>query len=129
MHQIKKSRPHIPLAKIDESNSAEERFQNEILRPVIKMQHDLLVVVFKQYLKDKKNQYFQLTADKRKEYIKNAFSKDLYFRNLVKGLIIGQFTPSEYKEYILNSSALSKRIISITQERILSSMVELQNLV
>ena len=35
-------------------NSTEEKFQNETLRPIIKMQHDLLVKYFRSYLLNKK---------------------------------------------------------------------------
>ncbi len=122
MQRIPKIRPQITSAYVGEATSSEETFQNETLRPVVKMQHDLLIAFFKQYLKEKKNQYFQLTAEKRVEYIKNTFSKDLAFRNMLKGLIVGQFTLEEYKEYAKNTSALNKRILSITQERILKNL-------
>ena len=35
-------------------NSVEEKFQNETLRPIIKMQHDLLLKYFSSYLLSKK---------------------------------------------------------------------------
>jgi hypothetical protein len=126
MQRISKSRPQIPSANVDETSSLEEQFQNQTLRPVIKMQHELLMAFFKQYLKEKKNQYFQLTADKRVEYIKNAFSKDIQFRNVLKGLIVGQFNIEEYQAFCKIPSAINKRIITITQERILTNLEELQ---
>ena len=35
-------RPQIPTALVNENMTLEEKFQNTTLRPVIKMQHDLL---------------------------------------------------------------------------------------
>lgn len=127
MQRISKTRPQITSALVDESTSQEEQFQNETLRPIIKMQHDLLIAFFRQYLKDKKNQYFQLKAEKRVEYIKNAFSKDLPFRNVLKGLVIGQFSLQEYSIYCNHASAINKRMISIILERILTNLNELQS--
>ena len=39
-------RPLIPSAKVYESMSADEAFQNSTLRPIIKMQNELLIAVF-----------------------------------------------------------------------------------
>ena len=44
------------------------------------------------------------------------------FRNSLKGIIIGQFTLEEYELYILNSSALNKRMMQIVKERIKSNI-------
>ena len=55
-------------------------------------------------------------------YIENAIHKDMKFRNSLKGMVIGQFTVEEYELYILNSSALNKRMMNIVKERLLSSI-------
>jgi hypothetical protein len=44
------------------------------------------------------------------------------FRNSLKGMVIGQFTIEEYELYIINSSALNKRMMNIVKERLLSSI-------
>ena len=36
------------------NKSIEEEFQNETLRPIIKLQHDLLIAFFKEYISTKK---------------------------------------------------------------------------
>ena len=52
----------------------------------------------------------------------NAIHKDMKFRNSLKGMVIGQFTIEEYELYIINSSALNKRMMNIVKERLLSSI-------
>jgi hypothetical protein len=115
-------RPTISSAKLYDTMSAEERFQNETLRPIIKLQHDLFIAVFKNYIAKRKNVFYELTLPKRLAYIEHAIHKDMKFRNSLKGMIIGQFTVEEYALYIQNSSALNKRMMNIVRERLVNSV-------
>ena len=76
--------------------SVEERFQNETLRPVIKLQNPLLIEVFRNYINKHKGVFYELGLEKRLAYMENALMKDQKFRNALKGMIIGQFTVDEY---------------------------------
>ncbi|MFT4848748.1 MAG: hypothetical protein ACI83B_001283 [Sediminicola sp.] len=115
-------RPEIPSAKITSMMSDEEYFQNATLRPVAKLQNDLLIEVFKNYVRNHKNVFYGLSIEKRLDYVENAIQKDIKFRNFIKGIIIGQFTIPEYEVYIQNSSALNKRIMNLIKERIKSNI-------
>ena len=112
-------RPEILSAKVRENTSDDERFQNITLRPVIKLQHDLLILVFKNYINKHKNVFYDLSLERRIDYIENTIHKDMKFRNSIKGMIIGQFTSGEYELYIKNSSSLNKRMMNIVKERLL----------
>ncbi len=113
-------RPVLSKVKILENMSDEERFQNITLRPIIKLQHDLLIEVFKNYVAKHKNVFIELSLPKQLDYIENSVNKDMKFQNSVKGMVIGQFTVEEYNFYNKNSSALNKRIVNIIKERIIS---------
>ena len=45
---------------INEDSSAEERFQNQTLRPILKLQNELLLEVFINYAKIQKGVFFEL---------------------------------------------------------------------
>ena len=111
-------RPLIPSAKILPDMSPEERFQNETLRPIIKLQNDLLLASFQNYIVKTKNAFYELKLEKRMDYITNAIQKDIKFRNSLKGMIIGQFALEEYDTYIQNSSALNKRMMNMVIKRL-----------
>ncbi len=115
-------RPIIISAKVVPGMSADEIFQNQTLRPVAKLQNDLLVSVFRNYAAKHKNVFYDLTIEKRLDYIENAIHKDMKFRNSLKGIIIGQFTLTEYETYIQNSSALNKRMMNIVKDRLKSNI-------
>lgn len=115
-------RTQILSAKINDNMSSDELFQNTTLRPVIKMQHDLLIAVFRNYIAKHKNVFYELSLEKQLAYIENSIHKDMKFRNSLKGMIIGQFTVEEYDLYIKNSSALNKRMMNIVKERLIDSI-------
>ncbi|MFD1162185.1 glyoxalase [Hwangdonia seohaensis] len=122
LFNLKSIRPEISSATINDNMSADERFQNLVLRPVIKLQNELLIEVFKNYVVKHKSVFYDLSLQKRMDYIENAIQKDMKFRNSVKGMIIGLFTVEEYLIYIENSSALNKRMMHIVKERLLSNI-------
>jgi hypothetical protein len=119
---LKSIRPIITSALVNDTMSSEECFQNATLRPIIKMQNHLLVLVFRNYISKRKNVFYDLSLPKQLAYIENAIHKDMKFRNSVKGMIIGQFTVEEYELYIQNSSALNKRMMNIVKERLVSNI-------
>lgn len=115
-------RPEIPSAKVTSEMSANEYFQNRTLRPVAKFQNDLLLATFRNYIVKHKSVFYDLTPEKRMDYIENIINKDMKFRNSLKGIIIGQFTLEEFETYNQNSSALNKRMMNIVKERLKSNV-------
>ncbi len=120
-------RPEIPSARVSDNMSLDEQFQNKTLRPVVKLQSELLVEVFKNYIKKHKNGYYSFSVEKKLSFIENAIQRDIKFRNSLKGIIIGQFTVAEYLIYIDNSSALNKRMMNIVKERMFSNIQLLEH--
>ena len=111
-------RPEIKKTKQFDSMSAEERFQNGTLRPILKLQNALLIAVFQRYIEIRKGVFYGLSITKKLEYIETALTKDQKFNNTIKGMVVGHFTISEYNGYITNASALNKRIMSMVVKRI-----------
>lgn len=111
-------RPEIKKHQTFETMSDDERFQNATIRPVLKLQHPLLVEAFINYANKHKGVFYELSVDKRTQYIENAICKDQKFRNSLKGMLIGQFTVDEYRQYISNSSRLNKRMMHLVIARL-----------
>lgn len=124
--QLLANRPKIPNAIITQGMSKEEYFQNNTLRPIAKLQNDLFVLVFKSYITKHKNVFYNLTIENRLLYIDNAVHKNIKFRNALKGMFIGQFTTEEYLRYIANSSALNKRMMNLTRERLKNNLMQFE---
>ena len=112
------------IGAVNEQSSLDEKFQNQTLRPILKLQNDLFIAVFNNHVNKHKNDFYSLSVEKKLQFIENAIQKDIKFRNALKGMVIGLFTLSEYEVYIQNSSALNKRMMNMLIER-LKSQVQL----
>jgi hypothetical protein len=117
-----KVRPNITTIENNIDTSRAEQFQNDVLRPIIKMQHELLMAYFKNYIAQKKINFNGLPTFKQIEFIESFMKSDLGFRGELRGLVIGQFTMAEYEQYLADKSELNKRMINIIQQRILSNL-------
>ena len=118
-------RPEISSARVHDGMNAEEQFQNASLRPILKFQHDLLLAVFRKYMLQKKVAFAKLTKPQKIQHIDQVFFRDHRFKNLLKGVVLGQFTMEEYECYLENASALNKRMFSMMKKRFLDSLTEL----
>lgn len=112
------------IGAVSDQSSTEELFQNEVLRPILKLQNDLFVSSFMNHLTKNKIDFNTHSIEKKLVIIENAIQKDIKFRNALKGMIIGLFTTIEYSIYIKNSSSLNKRMMGMLIER-LKSQVQL----
>jgi hypothetical protein len=111
------------LGVVTEQSSCEEKFQNVTLRPILKLQNDLFVDVFKNYISKHKNDFYSYSNEKKLQFIDNSIQKDIKFRNSLKGMVIGLFTINEYQDYIKNSSNLNKRMMNMLIERLKSNIL------
>ncbi|MDA0608851.1 MAG: glyoxalase, partial [Bacteroidetes bacterium] len=116
--KLLQQRPQIPSSKIHDNMSREEYFQNAVLRPVLKLQNELFIAVYMNYIRKHKNVFHDLSLPKKMQYIENSVQRDVKFRNNLKGIILGQLTVEEFEVYAENSSALNKRMMNLLIERL-----------
>lgn len=106
------------IGVISSETSSEEFFQNQTLRPILKLQNDIFVAIFKNYLIKSKANFENFTIDKKLMFIENSIQNDIKFRKLLNGIVIGLFTEDEYHLYSQNASNLNKRIMAMLIERL-----------
>ncbi|MGA0011966.1 MAG: glyoxalase [Flavobacteriaceae bacterium] len=116
--KLLQQRPQILSSKIHDNMSREEYFQNAVLRPVLKLQNELFIAVYMNYIRKHKNVFHDLSLPKKMQYIENSVQRDVKFRNNLKGIILGQLTVEEFEVYAENSSALNKRMMNLLIERL-----------
>jgi hypothetical protein len=100
--------------------SIEEDFQNSTLRPIIKLQHELLIVYIKEYLISNKKRFKELSNLKKIEILTLIFKNDNSLKTELKGIIIGHFTTDEFFIYCTNKTEYNKRILAMIRQRITS---------
>lgn len=124
--QLESLRPVLPK-KILETNISEiERFQNATLRPIIKLQHALLIAVFKSFIDKTDSSFLEKSSEKRKEFVQSSMNKNQRLRTFYCGMVIGMMKLSEVEEYYESPSECNKRTLQIITERILTNLHELE---
>ena len=113
-------RPVIKNIGTNENKNEAESFQNTTLRPILKLQHELLIVFFENYVKRKKIDFHGLSSVKKNDLVATIFKNDMMFKTEVRGMIVGHFTVSESAVYQNISSDVNKRIFAMVKERLLS---------
>ena len=113
-------RPNINTIANNAHTSEIELFQNQVLRPILKFQHDKLTTLFDVFVAENKNTFNTLKHDEKEKYITNLSQKQLAFRNQVIGCVIGLFTSNEFGLYTSNKGTINRRILNLAKQRILS---------
>lgn len=115
------------IGTVTNQSSSDEVFQNEVLRPILKLQNDLFVASFVNYVAKNKIDFSTFSIEKKMATIESALQKDIKYRNALKGMIIGLFTTDEYAQYIKNSSGLNKRMMGMLIERLKNQVQLFEN--
>lgn len=100
-----------------------ESFQNKTLRPIIKMQHEILTACFNNYLEEKKIKLLDLSVSQKLNKIKSILIKDNSFKKLIFGVIIAHFSLSELSFYFKNKREVHRRITNITIQRLQDTLI------
>lgn len=96
-----------------------ERFQNDVLRPVLKAQHEILILLFNEI---KQESSLHLYSDKDKLEFRQFIQKNVSFKSQLIGVVIGLFSSTEINYYLENKKEFNKRIIQMALERYFSTL-------
>ncbi|AYM99823.1 glyoxalase [Chryseobacterium sp. 3008163] len=105
-----------------ETTTSAEIFQNQTLRPVLKLQNDLYLSLFTNYALRQKADFSSLSTFKKQTFIEQSLQKDAVLKNTFIGMSIGMFTLEELELYQSDSKVFNKRIITMLIERLKSQM-------
>lgn len=112
-------RPEIPFESADTLEI--ELFQNETLRPILKLQNDILL----DYLVKQPNFDSVLSyREKRSVFSERVriFIQQPMLKPVLIGMIIGCFTKSEMKAFHKHSKELNRRIHQMLLERLVDGL-------
>lgn len=123
MIENQKIRPELPKKILKGISTPAEDFQNKVLRPIIKMQSDLLILHLQNKLLSSKIDLSKLTKGKQETALTGIFMNDQAFKREIMGMVIGHFSLEEYQAYLEMSKEFNRRITQIVLNRCLDLMV------
>lgn len=116
-----------PDLNLDSENSNTiESFQNNTLRPILKLQHELtLAVLYKsKHFSQNLKKVDQKKTTELNDFIKKYLSTDKNLRNKIIGMIVGMMTTEELDYYLNHESELNKRISSMQVKRYADTILQ-----
>lgn len=115
----------IENAVVNGQTTSAESFQNVTLRPVIKMQHPLLLAFVSDHVLKVNKGFMELSIEQKRLSLVQLFQKDVTLKQRIIGMMMGQFTLEEFSMYTTIESDINKRIISICLERMIDHVNEI----
>jgi hypothetical protein len=105
-----------------ETTTPAEIFQNQTLRPILKLQNDLYLSLFTNYAVRQNSDFSALSFTKKALMIEQSLQKDAVLKNTFIGMTIGMFTLEELEMYQSDSKVFNKRIITMLIDRLKSQI-------
>ncbi len=96
-----------------------EAFQNETLRPILKLQHPALARAWHRYAARQKGTFYRLNRPEQRDYLAHALQTNRALREFVLGLVCGMFTEAEWTRFSESEGELARRALSMALERLL----------
>jgi hypothetical protein len=118
-HTLKSARPLVPVAP---SPSEAEQFQNEVIRPIVKMQHDLIMAFATKQDHLQRAKAMSRSAHDFMREVKVFVQNQPWLKHQLIGCVIGMMTVEEFQRYEHMATELNKRIVSIIVQRIADTL-------
>lgn len=115
-------RPQIETTSSTEMTDV-ERFQNDTLRPILKMQHDILIRITTHELRHRKKQIDTSSDKAYAAALEQWLKQDQRTRMSLIYCVVGMMTSDEVQYYHDNVSMTNRRITSMLIKRVVGAIV------
>jgi len=102
-------------------------FQHQVLRPLLKLQHPLLLATVADFIHDYRLPLTRPDAE-LSAALTELLTRNARLRATITGLVVGHFTQEELTFYRPHRNELNRRLLDLAQQRLLSSLPELRQL-
>ena len=121
---VSELRPFLLNLETKKENTVEEQFQNKVLRPILKFQHDIIITfIFNKIVNKFRIDIVKIHNNDLALKVKNELMNNQTLRNQVFGFVLGLFTVEEYQEYIQNETEYRRRIMAMVVVRFMSTVI------
>ena len=114
-----------PLLSLQPTKGEIEGFQNEVMRPILKFQNELLMLLAKQYVNKYHKSFNALKQVNQESIIIQASKQDPEFKSFLIWPVVGLMSSTELAFYSAHRSELNKRISTMAAQRIVSQLERL----
>ncbi len=94
-----------------------EAFQNETLRPILKLQNEVTQALMRNHKNYKPELLSFDTRQQYETYLSKYIQTNIDFKNQLIGVIVGLFTTKEMLQYKSQAKELNRRIVQMQLKR------------
>lgn len=122
MENNNKQRAKLPSEITEEVSSKEELFQNEVVRPIIKTQSDLIKQHVLHQFELMKVKFSALNQLKKEKQLTSLIQQNQQFKRELIGIVIGQYDVDELSRYYTFQKEINRRIVQIIRNRMVDQL-------
>ncbi len=120
---VKALRPQLPI-EVPSAEHALAHFQTNVLRPILKFQHEVLMQYFEAHLKRTHTDLAKIPLSSRITYITQMLNRNQPLKYMLFGMIWGMLTEEEALFYEQNHQELNKRLTQFLAKRLCDGWCE-----
>ena len=105
--------PETPTATVGD-------FLHRTLRPVLKLQNELLLLVVADFVREHHIPYREASAHEQERLVTELLTRNVKLRYTIIGIISGLFTPAETAFYRQHRAELNRRLLELATQRVRS---------
>lgn len=121
-------RPAIAAELPAEAETTVGDFLHRTLRPVLKLQNEVLLGAVGAFLRDHHVPYSAAPASEQARYLRELLGRNVKLRYTIVGLITGVFTSAEATFYDQHRAELNRRLLELAQRRALDQATAIAGL-
>lgn len=121
-------RPAIAAELPAEADDTVGDFLHRTLRPVLKLQNELLLGAVAAFLRDHHVPYPAAPPTEQARYLRELLGRNVKLRYTIVGLITGLFTQTEAAFYQQHRAELNRRLLELAQRRTLDQVAAIAGL-
>ncbi|TGE21742.1 hypothetical protein E5K00_15835 [Hymenobacter aquaticus] len=121
-------RPVLPAAAPAEPEATVGDFLHRTLRPVLKLQNELLLAVVADFLREHHVIFAGRSPAEQHRQVAELLARNVKLRYTIIGSIIGLFTSAERRFYRQHRPEVSRRILELATQRVQSQLATVAEL-
>jgi hypothetical protein len=111
-------RPSVPDADPDLADSDVEAFLHRTLRPVLKLQNDVLLALVAAHVRGLVKGFVALAPADRRGHLDALLKKDSRLKRTLVGAVLGALTADELAFALRHEAEVRRRIVALVAERV-----------
>ncbi|WP_324675359.1 hypothetical protein [Hymenobacter sp. GOD-10R] len=115
-------RPAVDAALSETATPTVGDFLHRTLRPVLKLQNELLLLVVADFVREHHIPFQAAGAAERERVVAELVARNVKLRYTIIGIISGMFTPAETAFYRQHRAELNRRLLELASQRVQSQV-------